>query len=305
MQEQLGKNVLCMYFSLPFGSGCCNEHCALKFSQIEGIKTIIVDCTKGKNFSEFISVIRKPRFGYGSGINPCIDCRLFMLKKAKEYADKNKIELIVTGEVLGERPMSQHRSAMDIVEEESGLEGRLLRPLSAKLLEETEAEKRGDIDRNKLLGISGRSRKIQSELADKYKISYPTPGGGCLLCEEVFAARVRDLFKHNSKIREEDIELLKFGRHFRSKGKIIVGRNKEENEKLEAIGKKINWQILAPSVVMGPSVIYEDKEDKTLASEILVAYCDAEDGDEIVVLSGKEKIKVKKKDRKGFEKWKI
>ncbi len=305
MQEQLGKNVVCMYFSLPFGSGCCNEHCALKFSQTEGIKTIIIDCTKEKNFQEYISMIRKPKFGYGSGINPCIDCRIFMLKKAKEYADKNKIELIVTGEVIGERPMSQHRGAMDIVEEESGLKGRLLRPLSAKLLPETEAEKKELVDRSRFFSVSGRGRKKQFELADKYKISYPTPGGGCLLCEQVLSARLRDLFKHNKEISEEDIELLKLGRHFRNKSQIIAGRNQKENDKLETIGKKLKFFLLEPEVVMGPSVIYESKDDKALASEILASYSDAEDGEEIEVRQGKEKIKVKKKDRSEFEKYRI
>ena len=138
MQEQ-GFDVLALFFKLPFGTGCCNEDCSFNFSQLQGINLKIFDCTKGKLLEEYFDVIKNPKYGRGAGINPCVDCRIFMLKKAKEFADKQGIEVIVTGEVLGERPMSQTRRAINLIEKGSGLRGRLLKPLSEKLLPETDA----------------------------------------------------------------------------------------------------------------------------------------------------------------------
>jgi tRNA U34 2-thiouridine synthase MnmA/TrmU len=183
---------------------------------------------------DYLKIIRKPKFRYGKNMNPCIDCRIFMLKKAKAYAKKINASFLVTGEVLGERPMTQTREALDIIEKEAGLKRKILRPLSAKLLSKTEAEKKGWVDREKLLDIRGRSRKKQIELAKKYKIKeYPSPGGGCLLTYKEFAAKVRDLVVNEKRLRMKDIPLLKIGRHFRSgKNKIIVGRNKDENKQL-------------------------------------------------------------------------
>ncbi|MEM3579973.1 MAG: tRNA 4-thiouridine(8) synthase ThiI [Candidatus Bathyarchaeia archaeon] len=183
---------------------------------------------------EYLRIIRKPKYGYGRHMNPCIDCHILMLKKAKKYAREIGADFIVTGEVLDERPMSQHMKALKIVEEESSLKGRLLRPLSAKLLPPTIAEKRRLVDRSKLLDIRGRSRKKQLALAKAYDITeYQSPAGGCLLTYKEFSAKLRDLLQHKKRISMADLELLKVGRHFRfGKNKIIVGRNKEENEKL-------------------------------------------------------------------------
>ena len=184
---------------------------------------------------EYLKLIKNPKHGYGSGMNPCIDCHVFMLKKAKQYAKKIKADFIFTGDVLGERPMSQNMKALNTIESETRLKNKILRPLSAKLLPETVAEKNGWVDRNKLLDIKGRSRKKQLELAKKFKIKiYASPGGGCLLTEKEFSAKLRDLIKHKKRINEKDIELLKIGRHFRFKNnKIIVGRNEKENELLK------------------------------------------------------------------------
>lgn len=264
MQEQ--AQVELINFILPFGQGCCNKHCSLNFSQKENIKLKIVDCTKGKLLQEYINMIKKPKHGRGTCLNPCIDCRIFILKKAKKYADKNKIEVIATGEVLGERPMSQHSKALKIVEEESGLKGRLLRPLSAKLLEETRAEKSGLIDRSKLLDIQGRGRKSQIELAEKYKIQYPTPGGGCLLCDPEFCKKLKPLL--NKEITELDLELLKFGRHFPG---IILGRNEQENIKLEEIKNKFGGILIIPEEP-GPSALIRDKKYLKQGKELIRKY---------------------------------
>ena len=183
---------------------------------------------------DYLRIIRKPKYGYGRHMNPCIDCRIYMLRKAKRYAREIGADFIVTGEVLDERPMSQHMKALKIVEEESSLKGRLLRPLSAKLLPPTEPEKLGLVDRSKLLDIRGRSRKRQIALAKAYGITeYQSPAGGCLLTYKEFSAKLHDLLEHKKRVSMVDLELLKIGRHFRlDKNKIIVGRNKEENEML-------------------------------------------------------------------------
>ena len=191
----------------------------------------IIDITE-----ELLKILKKPKYGLGKNMNPCIDCHALMFKKAGEYMNKIGASFILSGEVLGERPMSQNRNSLNIIERESGFKGRILRPLSALLLAETIPEKEGLVDRNKLLDISGRSRKRQMELAAKMGIKdYPSPAGGCKLTEPAFSKRLRDLFFTQESFSIEEIELLKLGRHFRlSKDiKLVVGRNKEENEQLQ------------------------------------------------------------------------
>jgi len=190
----------------------------------------IIDITE-----ELLKILKKPKYGFGKNMNPCIDCHALMFKKAGEYMNKIRASFILSGEVLGERPMSQNRNSLSIIERESGLEGKILRPLSALLLAETIPEKEGLVERNKLLNISGRSRKRQMELATKMGImDYPSPAGGCKLTEPSFSKRLRDLFTQKSFSLEE-VELLKLGRHFRLSRdiKLVVGRNKEENEQLQ------------------------------------------------------------------------
>ncbi len=190
---------------------------------------------------EYLDVVKHPKHGYGSNMNPCIDCRTFMLKKAKAYMEGTGASFIVTGEVLGERPMSQRKDAMRMIEKEAGLEGFILRPLSAKLLPATIPEKEGWVDREKLLNIQGRSRKPQIALAELFGIhDYPCPAGGCLLTDPGFARRMKDLMTHDSDFSLNDVHLLKMGRHFRfsPKLKLVVGRNEEENQKIETFSRK-------------------------------------------------------------------
>ena len=189
---------------------------------------------------EHLKIVKNPKHGYGKAINPCIDCHILMLKTAKEIMKKEKLSFVATGEVLGERPMSQNKRALGLIEKESGLKGYLLRPLSARLLETTIPEKMGLVDREKLLDIFGRSRKRQIALARKYKIkNYPAPAGGCLLCDIEFSKRLRELLKIYPRCNGSDIELLKLGRHFWfNKTKIVVGRNEEENKKIKKLKKK-------------------------------------------------------------------
>ncbi|MBW1855868.1 MAG: hypothetical protein JRJ00_14525, partial [Deltaproteobacteria bacterium] len=189
-----------------------------------------------KNVSrEYLEIIKYPRFGYGKNMNPCIDCRIFMFKKAAERMKTSGASFIITGEVLGERPMSQRRDAMNIIERESHLKGLILRPLSAKLLEPSIPEKEGLVDREKLLDIQGRSRKPQLKLAEEWDITdYACPAGGCLLTDKGFARRLKDLMNENINFTLNDIHLLKIGRHLRlsDKVKAVIGRNESENKKL-------------------------------------------------------------------------
>ncbi len=229
--------------------------------------------------AEYLEIIKSPKYGYGKNLNPCIDCRILMHKRAKEYMKEIGASFVITGEVLGQRPMSQHRKALKIIERESGLEGLVLRPLSAKLLPLSIPEKEGWVKRESLLEINGRSRKPQMALAESYKIGdYPCPAGGCLLTDPGFSRRMKDLMAH-SEVTLNDIELLKVGRHFRlsEQAKVIVGRNKEENERLLRLAKRGDI-CFKPVEAKGPVGIGRGDFDRnaiTLASQIMARYCDS------------------------------
>lgn len=229
---------------------------------------------------EFLDIVANPRHGYGSQMNPCIDCRILMFRKAKELAEKIGADFLVTGEVLDERPFSQRLKAMLLIEREAGLEGKVLRPLSARLLPPTEAEREGWVDRGRLLAIRGRRRTPQIELAAKYGIKdYPNPSGGCLLTDPAFARRVRDHLNHEGKLTLDDAILLMTGRHFRIDGvKVIVGRNIDENNKLLAIAEKCAMPYLMVKDYKGPVTLITSKCDLSIverAAAITVRYSDA------------------------------
>ncbi len=270
LQEQ-DIDVTAVLFKLPFGGGCCNDElCSFRFSQVQGTNLQIIDCTKGEFLKEYLNLVRHPKFGHGTGINPCIDCRIFLLKEAKKIAKEQGIKIIATGEVLGERPMSQHRRAMEIIEQEAGLKNQVLRPLSAKLLPETDAEKQSLVNREKLLDISGRQRKKQIELAKKYNIQYPTPGGGCILCEKPVAMRIKLLLEKNL-INEKTLNLAKIGRHFYTGGCwFVVARNESECLAIET-QKKSN---ILESEKSKPAVYFHEKTQKAIeiAKQLQKAY---------------------------------
>ncbi|MEW6070645.1 MAG: hypothetical protein AB1485_08510 [Candidatus Thermoplasmatota archaeon] len=260
-----------LYLSEP-GSKCRASEAA--HSLIIPLKTIPAG-------EDYLEVIRNPKYGYGTALNPCLDCRIYMLRKAKELMKKLNADFIITGEVLGQRPMSQYRKAMQLIEREAGLEGKILRPLSAKLLPESEAEKRGFVDREKLLDIRGRSRKIQLELAKKLGVTgYSTPAGGCLLTQKEFAAKLKDLFEHKSKVTWHDVELLKVGRHFRAgNSKIIVGRNEQENKILLGLKYEDDYWFEVPNYG-SPITLLQDSKNKeaiALAAAITAKYSDCKD----------------------------
>ena len=228
---------------------------------------------------EYLDVVKNPAHGYGSNMNPCIDCRIFTFKKAKEYMRETGAAFLITGEVAGQRPMSQKRHTLRHLEKETGLEGLILRPLSAKALEPTIPEKMGWVDRNKFMDIQGRGRKPQIQLAIDLSIKdYPCPSGGCLLTDFGFAKRVKDLIKHD-EFTLENTNLLKLGRHFRLSDdlKAVVGRDEEENKRLLNSIKDgdVVFRVLH---YPGPIVIARGKMDISQAeflAGIAVRYSDA------------------------------
>ncbi len=222
--RDLGIEVYGVYFSMPWG--CCDKAKAIEAAQNLGIKFMVLQLDES-----YLEMIKKPKYGYGTALNPCTDCRIHMFTRARQYMESIGAQFVFTGEVLGQRPMSQMRPRMDIIERDTGLTGRLLRPLCAQLLEPTMPEKEGLIDREKLLALSGRSRKSQIDLAAQYKITdYLPPAGGCLLTDQNFANRMEDVFEHGYRDFRETIGL-KWGRHFRisNEFKATLGRNEEEN----------------------------------------------------------------------------
>jgi len=205
---------------------------------------------------EFLRILKKPEHGYGANLNPCIDCKILMLKHAKAMMADEKADFVATGEVLGERPMSQRRDALDIIRRDAGLDGYLLRPLSAKVLDPTIPETDGMVDRSRLHSITGRGRYRQFELAEKYGITkYFTPAGGCLLTDPGFTRRMKDLIQHGG-LEPDAIKLIKHGRHFRidANTKAVVGRDEADNEDIFSEKKKDDV-IVWPKEIAGPNVL--------------------------------------------------
>jgi tRNA-specific 2-thiouridylase len=245
-----------------------------KKDEILGFPLLNVDISE-----EYTDVLLRPRYGYGSGVNPCIDCKILFFKKAWELAGETGGDFVASGEVVGQRPMSQKKNIMRLIEKSSGLEGYLLRPLSARLLRPTVPETEGWVNRENLYDISGRGRKAQMEMAARLKIGeYPSPAGGCILTEKGFKARFRDLVEHTAVPGVDDFFILRYGRHFRiSEGcKLVVGRNRTENDFLRRLG----WGNLKIDVcdVPGPySVMMWDGATGTIrkALRIIARYSDA------------------------------
>jgi tRNA U34 2-thiouridine synthase MnmA/TrmU len=227
-----------------------------------GVDVEIVDISK-----EYLQILTNPKHGYGSGANPCIDCRTFMLKKAREHMEAIGADFVFTGEVLGQRPMSQMRHTLDLVERESGLKGKLLRPLSARQLPPTDAEKQGLVDRDKLGDIRGRTRSGQKELAEAFDVvDYPQPAGGCcFLTDENYAKKFHDFMKHwdgHRELRLEDFLILKVGRHFRLSPRLrcIVGRIEGENNFLSYFAEG-HWVMTTPDLP-GPTTWIDGDPDE-------------------------------------------
>jgi tRNA U34 2-thiouridine synthase MnmA/TrmU len=257
MLEQ-GIEVYAVNFTSPFCT-CTpkNAGCAAVVTAVKRLGNIPLKRVALRD--EYLEIVRNPKHGYGSGMNPCIDCRIIKIQKAAEYMRKIEAVFLFTGEVLGQRPLSQHKHALNIIDHESGLKGYILRPLSAAQLGPTIPEINGLVERTKLLGIVGRSRKKQITLAAEKDIKdYPCPAGGCLLTDKHFADKMRDYFAFTKQPSVQDIPILKIGRHFRlSNGdKVIVGRNEYECEKLKRHCRKSD-HLLVPFDFTGPTAILQ------------------------------------------------
>ena len=230
MQKQ-GFEVSAVAIKTPFCDFDCGRGCGFEIRERAddlnvNLKTVYLG-------DEYIEMLKHPKHGIGAGFNPCVDCRTMMFDAAKKHMEEIGAEFIISGEVLGQRPMSQHAPSLHIIEKESNLTGKIVRPLSAGLLPPTDAEKSGLIKRENLGMIKGRQRKIQMQMAKEYGIENPpNAGGGCLLTEPQFGVKAKDLFDHIETPTINEIDLLKIGRHFRldEETKFVIGRNKDENE---------------------------------------------------------------------------
>jgi tRNA U34 2-thiouridine synthase MnmA/TrmU len=225
LREQ-GIEVEWIAFETPFFSSVK----ARKASLLTGIPLTVKPI-----FDDYIAMLRNPPAGFGKQMNPCMDCHALMFRLAGGTMRAEGFDFLFSGEVLGQRPMSQTKPSLRYVEKHSGMDGYILRPLSAKLLPETLPERQGLVDRERLLDLHGRGRKDQIALAGKFGIrDYPAPAGGCLLTDKGFSARLRDLFDRRPDAGENEIQLLKFGRHFRlnPQTRLIVGRTEKDNESI-------------------------------------------------------------------------
>jgi len=237
---------------------------------------------------DFVDLVRNPKYGHGKNMNPCVDCRILMLRRAKEYLEDVGADVVITGEVLGQRPFSQMRDKMFLTMREAGLRGRLLRPLSARLLEPTIPELTGLIDREQLEGISGRTRHRQLALAKEFGLEdFPSPAGGCLLTEPDFSRKLRDLFTHQAAVTFSDLNLLRVGRHFRfsPRTRIIVGRNQPDNEKL--LGNIRPGDLVCEVKGVGSPITLVrgeiSAEARTMACAMTARYSDRKNDPEVVV----------------------
>lgn len=250
-----------------------------------GIKLHIVDVIE-----EYKDVVINPRYGYGSNLNPCLDCKVFMVRKAKEWMDEHRFDFIITGEVAGQRPKSQLKKYMPIVQKRSGVEDRLVRPLCAQLFEPTLPEREGWLDREKLLGLSGRGRTRQIELAKSYGFEeYAQPSGGCcFLTDSAYSQKLQDLWDHRGEKRYDlnDIMLLKVGRHVRPKPefKLIVPREEGESRYLEGYRKRfVHLRTLSHE---GPLTLVEGditRADYPLAAQLVARFSQGKHADKVTV----------------------
>lgn len=290
--ESVALNVKTPFCSCTHG-GCAGTLGDIIFKNNIKVRTV----TLGK---EYLAMLKNPRYGYGRAMNPCSDCRIMMFRAACKIMDEEKADFVVSGEVVGQRPNSQLLRQMTIIERDSGLYGRLLRPLSAKLLPPTYPELVGMVDRSKLFDFQGRSRKPQITLARQLDLAgLPGSGGGCVLTEPRYADKVRDLYDHSGDGLPslDDVRLLRVGRHFRfsPEYKVVVARDEKENMALERLFK-INDLLLVPGKeIAGPTALVRGNvpgEDLRQITSLVLSYCRVEAGESeaIEVISSTDSI---------------
>ncbi len=279
IQEQ-GIDVLGITFVTPF----FGAQKSIKAAKEIGLPLLLSDITE-----KHLAMLKAPKYGYGRNMNPCIDCHALMLKIAGEKMEEMGADFLFTGEVLGQRPMSQSKQSLHVVAKNSGYNGYVLRPLSAILLPQTIPETEGKVSRERLFDIQGRGRKRQMEMAQKYGVTnYATPAGGCLLTDPMLSKRLKDLFEHQKDFKIRDIELLKSGRHIRlnEKTKIIVGRNKKDNTIIHNLSRDEDT-IITMKDFPGPTVLIPYGCDENIldsAAAICALYSDAPEGKEVMAV---------------------
>lgn len=249
-------NFVTVFCTCTAKSSCKSE--ARQAAEDYGIKLKTLNATR-----ELMDSVKNAKHGYGRGINPCLDCRINMFRRAKAYMEETGADFIVTGEVWGERPMSQRPQAMSVIEKEAGLDGLIVRPLSAHLFEPSIPERAGWVDRQKLMAIEGRSRKPQIQLAAEIGVNdYPCPAGGCLLCEKNFAVRLRSLLDEDPDPAIPEIQALRLGRiFFSSEGRrIIIPRNEDETTRLTALAQPGDILMSAAADITGPTAVIKGKD---------------------------------------------
>jgi tRNA-specific 2-thiouridylase len=262
-----GFDVRGLYFTSAFSKSYGREHdtYAARVSHAIGIDLRVIDMGQ-----DYIDLVRNPVHGYGKNINPCIDCKIFMLRKAGDVMKEIDASFVVTGEVLGQRPMSQRRDTLGVIERDANMKGVILRPLSAALLPPTRAELDGLVKRDKLLAISGRSRAVQLQLAERYGITgYSTPAGGCLLTDKNFSEKLRDLFEDKQAVTPDDIRLLTVGRHYRLDAgiKIVIGRDNRENNVLMSLAPR-GYHLFVPHDFPGPVALLNGEPTQDIKQTI-------------------------------------
>ncbi len=278
MMQSQGFEVSAVAIKTPFCDFDCGRGCGFEIR--ERADTLGVNLKTVYLGDEYIEMLKNPKHGFGSGMNPCIDCRSMMFKAAKKHMDEIGADFIISGEVLGQRPMSQHGPALKTIEKESELEGYIVRPLSGALLPKTIPEENGLIKRENLGMVRGRTRRMQLQMAQEYGIENPpNAGGGCLLTDPAFAIRAKDLFEHTDNPTTNDIDLLKIGRHFRldKTTKLIVGRNQDENNMIKALALPDDIVFYAKDHV-GPNTLLRGdniENYKQITAAITLRYSDA------------------------------
>ncbi|MBU1727631.1 MAG: tRNA 4-thiouridine(8) synthase ThiI [Candidatus Omnitrophica bacterium] len=277
--KEQGLEIIPVKFKIPFchsdkkkEGGAKDTSCLVR--EALGVELKEIDISE-----DFLKLLVRPKHGFGSNINPCIDCKILMFSKARELMREFGASFVITGEVLGQRPMSQYRKALELIERKSGLEGLLLRPLSAGLFPESLPEKEGWVKRDKLMVFCGRQRRPQMELAKEFKIEgYPNPAGGCLLTDPAFAKRLRDMIKHQ-QLDLDNAALLKIGRHLRltPAAKLIVGRCQREDEELVRLAMQGDYLFMPGDDLAGATALgrgeFSDELIK-LSCNITCRYCD-------------------------------
>ncbi|CCK81503.1 DUF814 domain-containing protein [Desulfobacula toluolica] len=288
--QRQGIDVTWICFETPFFS----SESAQKASSHTGISLIKMDIT-----DEYMEMMKNPKAGFGKNMNPCMDCHALMFSKAGEVLKNQGFDFLFSGEVLGQRPKSQNKNSLRYVEKNSGFDGQILRPLSAKLLSKTLAEQKGLVDREQLMDISGRSRKIQMQMAQDFGVKeYPAPAGGCLLTDKIFSNRLKDLMDTQKIFNTRELHFLKYGRHFRldSKTKIIAGRSKNDNTHLLNYFDKDKDILLKHVKLPGPDVILTGNatpENIQTAAGICAGYTKSKPGETA-------KIRIIKKETEDF-----